>query len=125
MTTEEIRKRLAMLGYTYNAKDEAMIEFCTGKVEEHIKAVTACAPIPGGLTHTAIDMVCGEFLRLKKSVGQLTEFTFEQVASNVKLGDTSVTFAADASPEAQFDAIVNYLISGHESDLYAYRKLVW
>lgn len=125
MTTEEIRKRLAMLGYTYNAADEAMIEFCTGKVEEHIKAVTACASIPDDLTHTAIDMVCGEFLRLKKSVGQLTGYTFEQVASNVKLGDTSVSFAADASPEAQFDACVNYLISGHESDLYAYRKLVW
>lgn len=126
MEKETIINRLKDFGYEYKAdKDEFSVGFAIDKVTAHVLNATNCSEIPDGLMHIAVDMVCAEFLKLKKGFGQLTEIEFEQIAQSVKLGDTNVQFSNEATPEQKFDASISYLLSGHESDYARYRKLVW
>lgn len=124
--TEKLIKRLSDLGYTYDeTKDEGLLTFTLGAVENQIKNRINASVIPAELLEVEIDMVCGEFLKLKKSTKQLTEFHFEQAIASIKEGDTTVTFLNGASPEQQFDMLLNLMINGHEADFIRHRKLVW
>lgn len=126
MDRETIIKRLETMGYTYNPQtDEYALEFAEDRVTERILNAINDSEIPDGLSFLATDMVCAEFLKLKKGFGQLTEIQFEQIARTIKLGDTNIEFANDASPEQKFDAAINYLLTGHEDEFARYRKLVW
>lgn len=121
-----IINRLNDFGYAYDmSKDDFSIEFAIEKVTQHILNATNCVEIPDGLNNIAVDMVCAEFLKLKKGFGQLTDIEFEQVASSIKLGDANVQFSNESTPEQKFDASISYLLNGHESDFARYRKLVW
>ena len=126
MDTEKIVNRLNDLGYEYKEDIDAFsLEFATEKVINHIKNKTNCSEIPEGLMNIAIDMVCAEFLKVKKGFGQLTTFDFELIAESIKLGDATVQFADGSTPEQKFDAAINYLLSNHEDDFIRYRKMVW
>jgi len=126
MDKEKVILRLKDFGYEYDdAKDSASLDFAISKTSWSILNATNCADIPEGLTFVAMDMVCAEFLKIKKSFGQLTEIVFENVAKSISMGDTSITFAEEASPEQKFDVVVDYLLTGHEDEFLAYRKLVW
>lgn len=125
MEKETILKRLEGFGYTYTEADEFPLGFMIEKVTNYITNVTNQPFIPEGLTNVAVDMVCGEFLRLQKGFGKIEGMEFETIAHNIKLGDTTIQFANEATPEQQFDAAVTYLISGHTEDFLRYRKLVW
>ena len=123
---EKLIARLLDLGYKYDStKDESLLTFTTDAVENKIKNRINNTTIPTELSEVVIDMICGEFLKLKKATGQLTEYEFQQIVQSIKEGDTSVTFQSGASPEQQFDSLVNSMISGHEADIIRYRKLVW
>lgn len=126
MELENIIKRLKDFGYEYKETTDAYsLEFATDKVEHHILNQTNCSEVPEGLINIAIDMVCAEFLKIKKSFGQLSNFDFELVAQSIKLGDATVQLSNDATPEQKFDAAINYLLSGHTDDFIRYRKMVW
>lgn len=126
MELENITKRLKDFGYEYNETTDAYsLEFAMDKVEYHILNQTNCSEVPEGLTNIAIDMVCAEFLKIKKSFGQLSNFDFELVAQSIKLGDATVQLSNDATPEQKFDTAINYLLSGHDDDFIRYRKMVW
>ncbi|MEG6615383.1 hypothetical protein V6C27_02925 [Peptococcaceae bacterium 1198_IL3148] len=129
---EDVKGRLDSLGINIpgepNNADEVIINFTINKVTNHINSQTNLDAIPHGLHEIAVDMVVGEYLFVKKAMGQLNLETinFSPVAKQVQDGDTNVTFAVEASatPEAKFDALVNYL-QHNEVDFVKYRVLTW
>lgn len=130
---EAVKERLESLGIPLSSvpgnPDEYMLKFSIDKVTNHIKTQTNLDAIPVPLQHIAIDMVVGEFLLMKKSMGLLTIDTldFSLVAKTIQDGDTTTTFAIDnnnMTPEASFNAFINYLM--HEgTDFIAYRVIKW
>ena len=130
---EAVKERIKSLGITVSSvpdnPDEYMLQFSIDKVTNHIKTQTNLSAIPVPLHHIAIDMVVGEFLLMKKSMGQLTidGLDFGLVAKTIQDGDTTTTFAIDKdnlTPEASFNALINYL--RHDAfDFIAYRVLTW
>ena len=125
MEKETIIQRLEGFGYAYTEADDFPLEFMIEKVTNYIMHVTNQPNIPEGLNNVAVDMVCGEFLRMQKGFGKIDSIQVETMASNIKLGDTTVQFTEPVSPEKQFDAAVEYLITGHVNELLCFRKLVW
>lgn len=129
---EDVKARLKSLGISVssepNSADEVMLFFCITKVTNHINNQTNLSEIPQGLHEIAVDMVVGEFLYAKKSMGALSVETldFELIAKQVQDGDTNVTFAIDASstPEVQFNSFIAYL-QHNEVDFTRYRVFVW
>lgn len=129
---EDVKARLKSLGISVSSEpnnaDEVMLFFCITKVTNHINNQTNLSKIPQGLHEIAVDMVVGEFLYAKKSMGALSVETldFELIAKQVQDGDTNVMFAIDASntPEAQFNSFIAYL-QHNEVDFTRYRVFVW
>ncbi|PAE20507.1 hypothetical protein CHH80_10870 [Bacillus sp. 7504-2] len=129
---EDVKNRLESLGIsvssTPTSTDIVLLKFAIDKVENHIKNQTNLSSIPKGLKEIAIDMVVGEFLLTKKSMGQLNieSLNFDFVAKQVQDGDTNVSFAVNekTTPEGQFDAYVNYL-RHNDVDFVKYRVLTW
>ncbi len=129
---EGVKQRLSSLGITIpgepSSTDEVILSFTIDKITNHIKNKTNLSEIPNGLHEIAIDMVVGEFLFMKKGMGQLNIDTidFSPFAKQVQDGDTNVTFAVEAnsSPEAKFEALVNYL-QHNDTDFVKYRVLTW
>lgn len=130
---KDVKERLKSLGITVSSEpgnpDEYMLGFSIDKVTNHIKMQTNLNSIPVPLHHIAIDMVVGEFLLMKKSMGQLVidGLDLGLIAKTVQDGDTTVTFAIDdknMTPEASFNAFIRSLM--HEGfDYIAYRALTW
>ncbi len=128
----DVKSRLSSLGITVSSEpsnpDEMILNFSIQKVTNHIKNQTNLESIPDGLHEIAVDMVVGDFLFMKKGMGQLNidSLNFELVAKQVQDGDTNVSFAVDANstPEAKFDACVLYL-QHNETDFVKYRVLAW
>lgn len=126
METVKIIERLKTFGYEYIEKEDAYsLDFAMSKVTWNILNNINQSEIPEGLMFIAIDMVCAEFLKIKKGFGELDSIDFELIANNIKLGDTNIQFAPAATPEQKFDASIDYLLTGYESEFIRYRKLVW
>ena len=122
--------RLAAIGYTVQENDATYIEFIQNSISQSIKNFCNTNKIPMGLTYVYINAICGEFLYQKKSVGGLGDtFDFSKgvsaAISAIKEGDTQVTLKTDASPEAQFDSLINSMRTLDYSAMVKYRKLVW
>ena len=124
---EAVLNRLVSFGYTLKEEDSWGIAFAMQKVESHIKNSCNITSIPDGLFYVAIDRVCGEFLFTAKQTGKLNidGLDFDSAIKQISEGDTSITFADDASTEAKFNQLVNYLLTLGEGDLVCYRKLKW
>ncbi len=128
----EVKDRLHSLGISVSSEpsnvDEVIIKFSIEKVTNHIKNQTNLSEIPTGLKEIAIDMVVGEYLFSKKSMGllKIDSLDFSLIEKQVQDGDTNVTFAVEASstPEAQFNAFIQYL-RHDEVDFIRYRVLLW
>ncbi|MFY0521301.1 hypothetical protein ACOMCU_26275 [Lysinibacillus sp. UGB7] len=129
---EDVKVRLKSLGVTVSSEpsnpDEIMLEFCIIKVTNHINNQTNLTEIPQGLHEIAVDMVVGEFLYAKKSMGSLDVETLnlEAVVKQIQEGDTNTVFAieANSTPEAQFNAFIAYL-QHNEVDFARYRVMLW
>ena len=104
--------------------EESAIQFPYDKVVWEVKNRINCDEIPEGLEHITIDMVCAEYLKMKNALGTLTELEIESVATSISMGDSNVSFG-DSTPEQKFDALLEYMLTGHDEDFIAYRKLVW
>lgn len=128
MELEKIIKRLETFGYNYESKaDEYSMEFIKQKVINHILNETNQVDVPERLYIVAIDMICVEFLRLKKGTGKLvdSDIEFERAISSISMGDTNISFVNDGTDEQKFDNLLNYVYSQSENELYKFRKLVW
>jgi len=129
---EDVKTRLKSLGISVssdpNNQDEILLNFSIDKVTNHINNQTNLSEIPQGLHEIAVDMVVGEFLYAKKSMGALSVETlnFEAIVKQIQEGDTNTVFAieANSTPEAQFNAFISYL-QHNETDFVRYRVMLW
>lgn len=125
MELEKIKLRLKSLGYEPTEADDFALDFVMKKTEQHIKHFCNISSIPDCLEYVFIDMVCGEFLQTKKSMGQLTSLQIEPVVKKIQDGDTTVEYASTVDADAMFNKLTEKLINSHEADLIHHRKLVW
>lgn len=132
---EDVTARLELFGYTVIEADAWVLNFIIQKVEKSIKtdcgvydSDTSSIIIPDGLHEVAVDMVVGEFLFSKKSVGQLTGFDVSAAIKQIQEGDTSITYAigdGDNTPERRLDALISYLLNHGKGELASYRCFKW
>lgn len=118
---EDIINRLATLGYTFVEADDVLIAFVTDKVTNHICNNCNLSEIPLGLKEKAIDMICGEILKVKYSLGLLD---IESAVSSIKEGDTQINFSSGNTPEETYLNYINTLASD-TIDFARYRKINW
>jgi hypothetical protein len=123
----KVYKRLESFGYTVTNEDDWIIGFSIQKVENTIKNSCNVTSIPNGLTHIAVDMICGEFLFAKKQSGKIEGFNMETAIKQIQTGDTNVTFAIEGSksPEQRLDSLISFLITNGKGDFVSYRKIRW
>lgn len=124
----KVRERLTNLGFITDLQDEALINHAIEQVTNHIKTETNQKDIPNLLVPSAIDMVVGEFLYLKKVLGLLdiTTLDFSAAVKSISEGDTNISFAINESDtvEAKFDKFVDSL--RNPSINYSnFRRLKW
>lgn len=122
---EKVKARLKALGYECGEADDVSLTFGIQKTEQHIKHVCNINDVPACLEHALIDMVCGDFLITKKTLGQLTSFQIEPIVKRLTEGDTTVEYSSTTDREATFNAYMDKLVNGHTADLIAHRKLRW
>lgn len=125
---EEITERLASFNYTVTEADSWTLTFLIQKVENHIKNITNLSTIPEGLANVAVDMVVGEFLLNKKSMGNLAGFDLETAVKQIQEGDTSITYAigeGSNTPEQRLDALIAHLMDYGKNELLSYRCIKW
>ena len=116
-------KRIESIGYTLIDGDEWMLSFSTQKIDNKIKRSCNITSIPNEMYQVACDMVCGDFLYVKKQIGKLKGFDFEVFAKSISIGDTKIDLSGQTS-EQHFDSLLNYMIKG-ECNLSCYRKISW
>lgn len=98
------------------------LAFAVNSVTEYIKNATNQLTVPEGLTFTAVDMVCGEFLQKRLDTDNLEEFKVEQAIKTLKIGDTSTTFKDGQS--SGIHVLISTLTS-RKGDVLSHRKLKW
>lgn len=117
--------RLNALGYS-DVVDGFILKFIANKVENTIKNKTNLEQVPKELDYVFVDMVCGEFLKEKMSLGALSDNEIKGiVVKSITEGDTSITYDINSSPRALFEALVNKLITPNEEEFIKYRVMVW
>lgn len=127
MDITEIKTRLESFGYKFVDGDELAIEYAEGKAIQYIKHFCNISEIPECLDYVLMDMICGEFLQLKRNTGQLTSIQTEPIVKSIQDGDTRVEYnvSYQTDPAGVFNAFVDSLIKGHNDELIRHRRLLW
>ena len=132
MEIETIIERLKSLGYEYDEEKDkwAITEFLIPKVKNRILNLTNQSEIPDKLLNVAIDMVCGEFLLVKKNSGQfaIDSSKIQKELSSITEGKFTLSYAVNndtESDDAKLNTLINYLMKHGEEELLCYRKLKW
>ncbi len=127
MDIEAVKDRLKQLGYEVKEGDKTALLFCIGRVEEHIKNVCNVENVPDELYFKSIDMVCGEFLKTKLSIGELEGYsvTDNRLIKTISEGDTTVTYQ-DTKKDG-YTALSDFIgeLTVTDSELYSFRKMRW
>lgn len=124
---DQVISMLTALGVTGAATDP-LLDILLQNVQQRILNKTNQSVIPEGLESVAVYMAVGEYLNMKKTVGQLTEFDLDAAIKQIQEGDTNTVFAigeGSLTPEQRLNGLIDYLINGRSDELYRYRKLVW
>lgn len=124
---DNIKQRLASLGYTYADADAFALGLILEKITARICHACNISTIPAGcLDAEVIDAVCGEFLAGKKASGNLSGIELEAVVKAIQEGDTKVEFATGSTGAADaFDAYMKQLATIDTGAIIAHRRLVW
>ena len=125
---EDVKERLASFDYQVTEADSWMLTFLIQKVENHIKNICNVSTIPEELLNIAVDMVVGEFLLNKKSIGSLEGFNLETAIKQIQEGDTSITYAigdGDLTPEKRLDLLIDYLMNRGKNEIISHRSIKW
>lgn len=123
---DQVISMLTALGVTGAATDPLLD--ILQNVQQRILNKTNQSVIPEGLESVAVYMAVGEYLNMKKTVGQLTGFDLDAAIKQIQEGDTNTVFAigeGSLTPEQRLNGLIDYLINGRSDELYRYRKLVW
>lgn len=115
-------EQLERFGIKLTEDDTLELSFAVNKVQESIRNTTNRLTIPEGLTYTAVNMVCGEFLHIRNATNRLEEFNVEQALKEIKVGDASVTLGSGG---ADIGTLINHLLVVGRGDVLSYRKLKW
>ena len=124
---DQVISMLTALGVTGAATDP-LLDILLQNVQQRILNKTNQSVIPEGLENVAVYMAVGEYLNMKKTVGQLTGFDLDAAIKQIQEGDTNTVFAigeGSLTPEQRLNGLIDYLINGRSDELYRYRKLVW
>ena len=124
---DQVISMLTALGVTGAATDP-LLYILLQNVQQRILNKTNQSVIPEGLESVAVYMAVGEYLNMKKTVGQLTGFDLDAAIKQIQEGDTNTVFAigeGSLTPEQRLNGLIDYLINGRSDELYRYRKLVW
>lgn len=124
---DQVISMLTALGVTGAATDP-LSDILLQNVQQRILNKTNQSVIPEGLESVAVYMAVGEYLNMKKTVGQLTGFDLDAAIKQIQEGDTNTVFAigeGSLTPEQRLNGLIDYLINGRSDELYRYRKLVW
>lgn len=124
---DQVISMLTALGVTGAATDP-LLDILFQNVQQRILNKTNQSVIPEGLESVAVYMAVGEYLNMKKTVGQLTGFDLDAAIKQIQEGDTNTVFAigeGSLTPEQRLNGLIDYLINGRSDELYRYRKLVW
>jgi hypothetical protein len=132
---QDVTERLQSLGYTVVSEDNWLLNFLNNSGEKQIihdcgvfDSSTKTVVIPDALHQTAVDRVCGEFLKNKKVSGSVSGFVLDAVVKQIQEGDTTTTYAigsGDKTPEQRFDELVDRLINGGNDALVSHRCFQW
>ena len=124
---ETITSRLLSLGYTVKEGDAFALGFVFEKCSTTIIHFCNISEVPTDLEKVLVDFVCAEFLRVKKSSGQLSEIELDAIVRSIDTGDTSTEFAVgNVSADEKFYLLLNKLSFDSTSpDLLYHRKIVW
>lgn len=120
--------RLKMFKFEISAEDTDIIAFLIQKALNSINNITnqnyTEDTFPISLKEIWVDKAAGEYLKLKNTLGELPE-SFEALAvSQIKEGDTTVSFS-ETSTDKKIDSFINLLLYAKDSELLKYRRLVW
>ena len=124
---DQVISMLTALGVTGAATDP-LLDILLQNVQQRVLNKTNQSVIPEGLESVAVYMAVGEYLNMKKTVGQLTGFDLDATIKQIQEGDTNTVFAigeGSLTPEQRLNGLIDYLINGRSDELYRYRKLVW
>lgn len=124
---DQVISMLTALGVTGAATDP-LLNILKKNIQQRILNKTNQSVIPEGLESVAVYMAVGEYLNMKKTVGQLTGFDLDAAIKQIQEGDTNTVFAigeGSLTPEQRLNGLIDYLINGRSDELYRYRKLVW
>ena len=124
---DQVISMLTALGVTGAATDP-LLDILLHNVQQRILNKTNQSVIPEGLESVAVYMAVGEYLNMKKAMGQLTGFDLEAAVKQIQEGDTNTVFACgegSLTPEQRLNGLIDYLINGRSDELYRFRKLVW
>ena len=124
---EEVVNMLAAFGVT-GAADDPLLDILLKNVQQRICNKTNQSVIQDGLKGVAVYMAVGEYLNMKKAVGQLTGFDLDAAIKQIQEGDTNTVFAlgeGSLTPEQRLNVLIDYLINGRSDELYRFRKMVW
>lgn len=124
---DQVISMLTALGVTGAATDP-LLNILLQNVQQRILNKTNQSVIPEELESVAVYMAVGEYLNMKKTVGQLTGFDLDAAIKQIQEGDTNTVFAigeGSLTPEQRLNGLIDYLINGRSDELYRYRKLVW
>ena len=120
---DDVIRRLESFGYTVEPGDAWVLEFLIDKVTNYIKSACNTGSVPDGLRQIAVDMVCGELLRMKKGTGGLSGFDVEDAISSIREGDTTWSFATNKT--ITLDGLIDLLANPDPAIFAAFRRLVW
>lgn len=124
---EDVVNMLTALGVT-GADADPLLDILLKNVQQRILNKTNQSVIPEGLAGVAVYMAVGEYLNMKKAIGQLTGFDLDAAIKQIQEGDTNTVFAigeGSLTPEQRLNGLIDYLINGRSDELYRFRKLVW
>lgn len=121
---EDVTKRLASYGYVVVEVDAWVLTFIITKVENNIKNQCNISAVPEGLHEVVVDMVVGEFMQGKKSIGQLTGVNLEAIVKSIQEGDSKVEFTGELSPEQRLESLIAYLMHS-DINFATYRRIKW
>ena len=122
-------EELQAFGYTLTESDDALISLCVTKVVTYARNEIGYDEIPADLIPFLVDMICGEFLLVKKtfSPDSMTGLDLSAAVKRIQTGDTSTEFAVDKTQtaEGRLDTVISGLMNAGKRQFSCFRKLRW
>lgn len=122
---QTVKARLEGLGIAIEDLEESLIELLISNAESYAKIEINQLEIPEELVSILVDMVSGEYIKLKRSMNALPGFDISGAVRSVSEGEVSVTFASGATDVERLDFLISSLIGAGVNQWSAFRKMRW